>query len=139
MLAKKLLESLPSSIRIIRKMTLSVVDGCLTLHQTRVLFLIKEGLGQSQIADLLQVSPAAVSKLMSQLSAKNLVIMKPGKDRRSLDIRLTKDGTKTLTKVLSEVEKKLNKQIHFLSTEERDVLMSGLHILDKLMGQIKEG
>lgn len=139
MIAKKLLESLPFSIRIIRKMTLSVVDGCLTLHQTRVLFLIKEGLGQSQIADVLQVSAAAVSKSMSQLSLKGLIKMKAGKDRRSLEISLTKDGTKTLNKVLQQVEKKLNKEIHHLSIEERDVLMSGLRVLDKLMGQIKEG
>lgn len=139
MLAKKLLESLPFSIRIIRKMTLSVVDGCLTLHQTRVLFLIKEGLGQSLIAETLQVSPAAVSKLMSQLSAKGLVTMSPGKDRRSLDMSLTKEGTKILNKVLKQVEKKLNKEIHLLSISERDDLMKGLHILDKMMGQIKEG
>ncbi len=139
MLAKKVLGTIPGSIRTLRKMTVSVLDGSLTFHQTRVLFFIKEGFGQSQIAELMQVSPAAVCKLMHQLSDKKFIKMIPGEDRRSRKLELTKEGAKLLTAVSRAVEKKLNKGIDSLSNSERDDLMKGLEVLDKLFGQIKEG
>ncbi|MES2525890.1 MAG: MarR family transcriptional regulator [Bdellovibrionota bacterium] len=139
MLAKKMLESIPRSIRTMRKLTISVLDGQLTFHQTRVLFFIKDGLGQSQIAETLQVTPAAVCKLMHQLTDRNLILMNPGEDRRARKIELTKEGSKVLNSVSRSVEKKLNKGIDSLSNHERDDLMKGLQILDKLIGQIKEG
>lgn len=139
MLAKKVLESIPQTVRTLRKMTIAVLDGSLTFHQTRVLFFIKEGLGQSQIAELMQVSPAAVCKLMHQLTEKNFIKMIPGEDRRSRKITLTKEGSKILGVVMRSVEKKLNKGIESLSNNERDDLMKGLEVLDKLTGQIKEG
>ncbi len=134
MLAKKVLESIPHSVRTLRRMTVAVLDGSLTFHQTRVLFFIKEGLGQSQIAELMQVSPAAVCKLMHQLTEKDFIRMIPGEDRRSRKITLTKEGSKILGVVMRSVEKKLNNGIDSLSNSERDDLMKGLGVLDKLFG-----
>jgi DNA-binding MarR family transcriptional regulator len=139
MLSRKVLESIPQSIRTIRKLTVSALGGSLTLHQSRVLFLIKEGFGQAQIAEFTQVSPAAVCKLMHQLSEKGLIKMSPGQDRRARHIELTMDGKKNLKAVMGQVEKKINKGLQTLSAVERDDLMKGLQILDKLIGQIKEG
>ena len=136
---KKLLESIPRAIRVLRTLTLAVLDGSLTLHQTRVLYLITEGLGQSQIAEQLQVSPAAVCKLMQQLTEKGFITMCPGKDRRERHIELTKEGSKALTSVSRQVEKKLKKSVGALTEQEREDLLKGLDILDKLIGQIKEG
>jgi DNA-binding MarR family transcriptional regulator len=137
--AKKLIEGIPRSIRVLRKLTVSVLDGSLTFHQTRVLYLIKEGLGQSQIADSLQVSPAAVCKLMHQLSEKGLITMTPGKDRRERELELTREGSRLLSTVNRQMEKKIQKGIDTLSEHEKDQLLKGLVILDKVMGQIKEG
>jgi DNA-binding MarR family transcriptional regulator len=139
MLAKKVLDSIPRSTRTLRKITVSVLDGSLTFHQTRVLFFIKEGLGQSQIAELMQVSPAAVCKLMQQLSEKKFIKMSPGLDRRSRKINLTTEGSKILGLVMRSIEKKLNKGIESLSNSERDDLMKGLRVLDKLTAQLIEG
>lgn len=139
MLAKKVLESIPQSVRTLRKMTVAVLDGSLTFHQTRVLFYIKEGLGQSQMAELMQISPAAVCKLIHQLTDKDFISMTPGEDRRSRKMTLTKEGSKILSLVMRSIEKKLNKGIESLSNDERDDLMKGLEVLDKLFGQIKEG
>ncbi len=139
MLAKKVLESIPRTIRTLRKLTVSVLDGQLTFHQTRVLFYIREGMGQSQIAETLQVTPAAVCKLMHQLSENGLVTMIPGKDRRERLMELTKEGSRILNTVSRSLEKKLNKGIDSLSNAERDDLMKGLLVLEKLTGQIKEG
>lgn len=139
MIATALLESIPISIRTLRKLTVSSLDGSITFHQSRVLFLIREGLGQAQIADVIQVTPAAVCKLMRELSEKGLVTMCPGKDRRERNLDLTKEGARALSSVTKQVEKKLNKGIELLTNEERDDLLKGLEVLNKLMGQIKEG
>lgn len=137
--SKRLLESIPRAIRVFRTLTLAVLDGNLTLHQTRVLYLITEGLGQSQIAEQLQVSPAAVCKLMQQLAEKGFITMTPGKDRRERELSLTKEGSKALTTVSRQLEKKLNKGINTLSEKEKEDLLRGLQILDRLIGQIKAG
>lgn len=139
MSAAKVLESIPRAIRLLRKLTVEVLDGSLTFHQTRILFYIKEGFGQSQIAESLLVSPAAVCKVIHQLSEKGFISMCPGEDRRERQMDLTKEGSKILSAVSKQVEKKLNKGIDTLSNHERDDLMKGLHVLDKLIGQIKEG
>jgi DNA-binding MarR family transcriptional regulator len=139
MLAKTLLESIPVSIRTLRKLTVSSLGGEITFHQSRVLFLIREGFGQAQIAEIIQVTPAAVCKLMHQLSEKGFITMCPGKDRRERNLGLTKEGARALSSVSRQVEKKLNKGIDRLTHEERDDLSKGLEVLNKLMGQIKEG
>lgn len=137
--SKKVLESVPRAIRVIRSMTVAVLDGSLTFHQTRVLFLIKEGFGQSQIAEAVQVSPAAVCKLMHQLEEKKFITMVPGEDRRERRLELTKQGLKILTTVTKQMEKKMNKGIEALSAEEKEDLIKGLSVLDKLIVRIKEG
>jgi DNA-binding MarR family transcriptional regulator len=137
--ARKLLESIPRSIRVLRRLTVSALNGSLTLHQTRVLYLIKEGLGQSQIADSLQVSAAAVCKLMHQLSEKGFITMSPGKDRRERELMLTKEGSRVLAAVNKQLEKRIHKGLEALSETEARDLEKGLVVLDKLMSQIKEG
>lgn len=139
MLAKNVIEILSRSIRTLRKLTVSSLDGSITFHQSRVLFLILEGLGQAQIAETIQVTPAAVCKLMRELSEKGLITMCPGKDRRERNLELTKEGARALSSVSKQVEKKLNKGIEILTDKERDDLLKGLEVLNKLMGQIKEG
>lgn len=139
MLAKKIHESIPRAIRSLRSMAVSVLDGSLTFHQTRILYLIKEGFGQSQIAETLQVSPAAVCKVMHQLTEHGLITMVPGEDRRARHLTLTAEGTKKFSAFSKQIEKKLNKHIDGLTLQEKEDLMKGLSVLDKLFGQIKEG
>ena len=139
MSAKKVLESIPSAIRVLRKLTVEFLDGSVTFHQTRILFYIKDGFGQSQIANALQVSPAAVCKVTHQLAEKGYVSINPGADRRERRMMLTKDGAKMLSAVSKRIEKRLNKNIESLTNQERDDLIRGLTVLDKIIGQIKEG
>ena len=136
--AKKLLEGIPRSVRLLRKLTVTFLDGSITLHQTRVLYLIKEGLGQSQIAETLQVSPAAVCKLMQQLTEKGFITMTPGKDRRERELELTREGGRILSTVNRQLEKKIQKGVDKLTEQEKDMLLKGLGVLDKLMSEIKE-
>lgn len=139
MLADRILESIPRAIRALRLATLSVLDGPLTFHQIRVLYLIEENLNQSQIAEYIQVSPAAVCKLMHQLDEKGYIRMVPGKDRRERSLSLTAEGTRSLRTVSRHLEKKLNKILGPMTDRERDDLLRGLDALDKLTERLKEG
>lgn len=138
MLSAKLLDSIPQSIRILRKFSTQSLGGFLTLQQFRVLNLIKEGQGQTQIAETLDVSLAAISKMTTSLVNQKLITRKAGPDKRTQVIRLTAKGRLTLEKVKKYVEKKIDTGIEGLSPEDKRELMQGLIVLDKLMQKMKE-
>lgn len=138
MLAKKLLEVIPLSIRRIRKLSTFCLDGSYTIHHLRILFLIKEGMGQSQMAEVLQITPAAVCKTMTLLEKKNLITKKAGPDKRAWLISLTNEGKKILHSVSSSVELDLEKGLKILSKEEKEDLRRGLNALAKVMSSMNE-
>ena len=138
MLSEKLLDTLPYSIRTIRKLYSESLDGALTLQQIRVLTLINEGQGLTQIADTLQVSLAAVSKMVSSLSKKKIIISKEGVDRRTHVLSLTPQGKSSLEKIKKMVRAKLDVGISDLSKEESAQLITGLSILEVIMKKCKE-
>ncbi len=138
MLSEKLLDTLPHSIRTIRKLYSESLDGALTLQQIRVLTLISEGHGLTQIADTLQVSLAAVSKMVSSLSKKKIILRKEGLDRRTHILTLTPQGKNSLEKIKIMVRSKLDIGIAELTKDESAQLMKGLAILEVLMKKFKE-
>lgn len=138
MLSGKLLESIPKSIRIIRKFSTESMGGHLTLQQFRVLKLISEGHGMSQIAEMLDVSMAAISKMTTFLVNQKHITRKAGADKRTQVIKLTPKGKSTLNKIKKYVEQKLDTGIEGLSKDEKAQLLQGLLILDKLMLKMKE-
>ena len=138
MLSEKLLDTLPYSIRTIRKLYAESLDGALTLQQIRVLTLISEGQGLTQIADTLQVSLAAVSKMVSSLSKKKIIMSKEGLDRRTQILTLTPQGKNSLDKIKKMVRSKLDIGINDLTNDESAQLMKGLAILEVLMKKFKE-
>ncbi len=138
MLSEKLLDTLPYSIRTIRKLYSESLDGALTLQQIRVLTLISEGQGLTQIADTLGVSLAAVSKMVTALSKKKIIMSKEGVDRRTHILTLTSQGKNSLEKIKKMVRSKLDIGINDLTKEESAQLMKGLSILEVLMKKFKE-
>ncbi|WP_408096295.1 MarR family winged helix-turn-helix transcriptional regulator [Peredibacter sp. HCB2-198] len=138
MLSKSILSVVPYSIRTIRRFTAAAITAPLSFQQLRILILIKEGKGQTEMADLLQVSTAAISKMISQLEIKKYALRMPGKDRRSLELKLTKEGTKVLNKVFGKLEDRFEKNIKRLSKQEQADLGKGLIVLEKLMGFVNE-
>lgn len=138
MSSKKILTVIPYSIRIIRILSAKTLENSLPLQQLRVLFLIKEGLKQTEIAEALQVSTAAISKAINLLVKKKYVIRRAGTDRRSISLKITKDGQKILTQVQDQLTRHLDNQLKKLTKKERDRLNSGLLILEKVMGQVYE-
>ncbi len=138
MLSEKLLDTIPCSIRTIRKLYAESLDGALTLQQIRVLTLISEGQGLTQIAETLEVSLAAVSKMVSSLSKKKIIMSKEGVDRRTQILTLTPQGKNSLEKIKKMVRSKLDIGIAELTKDESAQLMNGLAILEVLMKKFKE-
>lgn len=90
------------------------------------------------MAETLQVSLAAVSKMVNGLVIKDLIKRSPGKDGRCLNLDLTSKGIKTLSIVLGQVEERLESSLNELTPTEVKQLKSGLAVLDKLMNLVNE-
>lgn len=138
MLSKTVLAVVPYSIRILRRLSAEALEAPLTFQQLRILFLIKDGHGQTEIADILKVSTAAVSKMISGLEVKKFALRSPGKDRRSLELSLTSQGKKVLGQVSGKIERRLENKLKLLSKQELEELKKGLTVLEKLMGFVNE-
>lgn len=139
MLSKKLLETIPQSIRTIRKLTSETLTESLTFQQMRILILVNEGQSQTQMAETLQVSHAAISKMISFLTKKKLIVCKTGEDKRTHVLHVTVKSKKILKETVKYVSSKLDVGIRELSQTEKDQLMKGLLILERVMKKVKEG
>jgi DNA-binding MarR family transcriptional regulator len=139
MLSKKLLDSIPQSVRILRRISAESLDQSVTFQQLRILNLVHEGQGPTQMAMSLQISMAAVSKVIDVLDKKKFISKSVGADRRTCVLKLTKKGRSILDKVGKHLMKRLSSGLEKLSDEERKALLEGLVILDQLMIYMKEG
>lgn len=109
-----------------------------SLQQFRILELTHQGLSQTQMAHFLQVSMAAISKLVDSLVKHGLLERIQCADRRCLQLKLTPEGKKIHKKVSSQIEKTIDKHVVKLTKEEVSDLEKGLAVLDKIMGMINE-
>lgn len=138
MLAKEILRIIPRSIRIIRKLSSNSLDRNINLQHLRILILVKEGQSQTQMAETLQVSLPAISKMINGAALKELIERSPGKDGRCLSLKLTTKGKRVLNLVLGEVESKIEPAIEKLTITEKKHLEQGLLVLEKVMNQVNE-
>lgn len=90
------------------------------------------------MAEILDVSLAAVSKMITALMAQKLITRRPGPDKRTHLIRLTPKGKLTYEKLRFSVQQKLDVGVESLSQSEKVQLLDGLLVLDKLMKNLKE-
>lgn len=100
--------------------------------------MIFEGMNQTQMSQNLQVSMAAVSKIVDLLVKKNLLQREAAEDRRCVKLKLTKEGEKLRNQVRTSVQKELEKHLKKLTLKEQADLKIGLDVLDKLMGFLNE-
>ncbi len=139
MLSKNLLATLPCSIRVLRKMFSEYLQDNMTQQHFRVLYLANEGMGPTQMAETMQISMAAVSKVVNCATLNSYLEKTTGKDRRSVILKLTPKGKKVLNSISKRVEKRLDLVMRKLSPEEKEELIQGIVVLDKLMHLMKEG
>ncbi|MFP5384483.1 MAG: MarR family winged helix-turn-helix transcriptional regulator [Bacteriovoracia bacterium] len=138
MLSRKILTSIPRAIRTLRKLSVGILKNDLTFQQFRILMLASEGMGQTQMSQTMQVSMAAVSKIVDQLVKKGLLIREAGADRRCYHLKPSREGEKIRKKVESEVGRQLERQFKKLSNKEQKELEKGLEVLNKLMGLLND-
>lgn len=80
-----------------------------------------------EVADGLQISNAAVTKLIDRLERKGLVIRGyPKSDRRQVTITLTDEGLKLLETARSQSRARLEAILNRLDPETQDLFLSGL-------------
>lgn len=137
-LSAQILEVIPFSVRIIRRLSSSVLKGRVTIHHLRILVLVQEGMGQKGVSETLQVSEAAISKTIASLVEKKLLKKKIGVDKRSREITLTASGTRILKLARDLVEEQLIPELDSLKTDEKKKLKEGLEVLQKVMTGVKE-
>lgn len=138
MLSNKILESIPYASRTIRQLSAGSLNADLTFQQFRILQLTYDGMGQTQMAQTLHVSMAAISKVVEALVHKNLLMREQCEDRRCHKLTLTREGVKVRKAIHDQVARKLEKNFKKLSTAEQRDLKKGLEVLDKLMGFVNE-
>jgi DNA-binding MarR family transcriptional regulator len=136
--SKKILSSIPNSIRTIRRLAAGSLNKDITFQQFRVLNLTFEGQGQTQMSQTLQVSMAAISKMVDPLVKRGLLERGEDIDRRCSKLKLSVKGAKARKLVTKQVEKTLDKNFAKLTKKEQSDLKKGLDVLDKLMGYINE-
>lgn len=138
MLSKKILDSIPHAIRTLRHLGVGSLQNDLTFQQYRILNLTHLGMSQTQMAHTLQVSMAAISKVVDQLVRRDLLISEKAEDRRCHKLSLTKEGSRLRRTIQDQVVKKLDKNFNKLTKAEQKDLERGLDVLDKLMGFVNE-
>ena len=137
-LPEKLLEMIPKSVRMLRKISAEALDVSITFQQFRILKKISEGQSLTQMAETLQISLAAVSKTTESIVVKKFVVRKVAKDKRCQILKLTPLGKKILDKVGKHRRKVLSAALEKLSLQQTKELTDGLEALDQLILHMKE-
>ena len=100
-----MLPSIFISIRTIRRLAAASLNHEITFQQYRVLGLAYEGQGQTQMSQTLQVSVAAISKMIDPLVKRGLLTREAGNDRRCLKLKLSPEGLRIKKAVTGKLEK----------------------------------
>lgn len=138
MLFKKILDTVPHSIRTLRRLFAGSLGGNITFQQFKTLVLTHEGMGATQIAQNDQISTAAVSKMVDALVKKGLLTREQGDDRRRQNLSLTPEGDRIRKSARKKVEVVLEKNLKKLTKKEQEDLSKGLIVLQKLMEHVNE-
>jgi DNA-binding MarR family transcriptional regulator len=95
------------------------------------------GLGQSRLAEAMEVDRSAIVKVVDQLEGRGLIVRWPSPhDKRSNCLRLTAKGSKALRRMETRVLQHEDEFTEVLSAEEREILV---RLLMRLYSGTDEG
>ena len=108
----------------LKKYNITVAEWCIliSIHD-------KQGNSITTLAKYIEVNKSAISRLVEQLSKRNLVIIMEGRDRRSSEIHMTKEAQILTTNLLNEAD--INDQ-DFFGNLNKTELMQLKNIFNKL-------
>lgn len=95
--------------------------------QKRILIVLSEVgvITQRELTKRLRIKPGSASEVIGKLETAGLIVRMPSEvDRRTADIKLTKEGIIEAEKARSKREKRHNQMFSCLSDEEKDILLS---------------
>lgn len=124
-------------LRLARRLRNEREDPSLTLTQLSTLGTLRRRgpvtLGELAAAE--QVQPPTMTRVVSDLEARGLVVREPDeKDRRLVIVRLTREGEALLAADRERRDAWLNQRLRELTAEERAVLRQAVPLLEKLAG-----
>lgn len=128
-----LLRTVPMAMRTIRSMLDEESNECLSMPQLRLLRMINLEINQvSMIAKTLIVSQASVSKMADVMEEKGYITRSSGIDKRVAILKLTSKGEKVHQSVQLAIEQKLEKLMKGLTKKNKEDLIAGLDVLNKV-------
>lgn len=119
---------------VIRLMRREYSKGSLdmTLMQARALVYVShcEGIRQVQLAEMMDIQPITLARLIDQLAEDKLVERRPDpKDRRAYGLYLMEKSTPLLEEIDIEVKRVREKALQGLTEEQIDVFQNALSVM----------
>ncbi|NVK72024.1 MarR family transcriptional regulator [Marinomonas sp. CT5] len=118
-------------IRLMRREYLNS-DLCMTPMQARALVYVShcEGIRQVQLAEMMDIQPITLARLIDQLAEDELVERRPDpKDRRAYGLYLMDGSAPLLEKIDVEVKRVRKKALQGLTEEQVNVLQNALSVM----------
>jgi DNA-binding MarR family transcriptional regulator len=118
-------------IRLMRR-EYSKSNLAMTPMQARALVYVShyEGIRQVQLAEMLDIQPITLARLIDQLAEDNLVERRPDpQDRRAYGLYLTKSAGQCLDKIDIEVKRVKEKALQGLTPEQISIMMDALLVM----------
>jgi DNA-binding MarR family transcriptional regulator len=120
---RDLLASLMPLARALRRIEEAAAarDGA-TMWQYAILSVVAErpGLNQREVAELLQYSPNRIVGDLQALEERELVVRRPGRDRRANRLEITEAGDAVRRRVQAEIHEREDELLGGLPPEQRD-------------------
>lgn len=133
--AEKILDIIPKCMRCIRAEMRAIEDSDLSIPQFRILvYLAKNEVSTNKdLANWLGVTTPTMTRMIDLLVKRNLVErVQNSKDRREIQLKITKEGRKKYLHRRSKVQDNLAKKVSGLSLSQQDTLIQGLQILEDI-------
>ncbi len=114
----------------------------ITTSQFYILMLIKRkgSVRSTQLAELLNVKPSAITVLIDRLAELEYVDRHPSRlDRRVTELELSKKGKEALVHIMADHNELFERHIDFFSLEELEKLLAELQKLENVADKILDG
>ena len=134
-IAREILDTVPSVMRMIRTEMRSQRSPDLAVHQFRTLLFISRNPGSSlqSVAHHLGLTPPTVSKMVDGLVVNRLIRREPSpKDRRKITLTLTSRGQEILEEAHNRTQARLAEVLSRLTPEEGETVFQAMQLLHSL-------
>ncbi|QEG37427.1 MarR family winged helix-turn-helix transcriptional regulator [Bythopirellula goksoeyrii] len=88
-----------------------------------------------QLAEIIQLSPATISRILDRLESQELIVRnRSQEDRRRVSLKLTRSGRKNLDKLPTPLQEEFLQRLQELPEKKRTALLNSLEQIVEMMG-----